>query len=992
MPSPLTQAGAITEPSEFAPLHTNRFMTGLWTNRNELRDAATPFLYEKFYSASRYDSLLGGLNGELTPKMSMARRAGFSVYNSQTFPAIRGFYGFRTFSTDSETIRLIADTAAHVYDATGPSRKLNIWNKAAGAGESVFQSVGNTMFWGDGVNQKKWLQTTTVWLASTLETAGTMIVDSNNNLQVAFGAVAAGIVSTTISDAPHAIGFPVTQSRVTIQLDTTTSPFLSGEVTFNGVTQATVLSGESFPFTNLGSGVIQVTVPYIPAVSTVADSGIAYTLGDDTTVTGTTGTTQPTWNTSPFSPTIDGSVIWICKGSSVQNWGIDPPTVAPTTAQVPLVNSFPAWAANTYYFTQQLIVDPSNTLLLQLLQDGVTASSPPGTFSPVIGHATTDGTAVWQTMYSGTPLSAWSPGDPISFGFNPYTTYTIGGTAYVFRVIQQGTTGSSAPAFTSTLNSLTNDADVVWQNVGPLLTRAAIGNSQAVARTQTVLDVSGYAQNIDISGISGASAPTWDDSSYGALTVDNTATWSTGDPVSIAATSTATYAFAWGSSTSNGVSTSSPRSLPILQRADNSVLVHGLAPSDPQDDLIIVYRTARGGSTLLYLDTIPAPANPSAGTWSYLDSQPDSALNDLLPAAVSSTNNPPPVGFRPLAYHLNRIFGAVGNVLSWSNGTNQTGNPNQSFTPSNNFVYPAKIVSAWACSLGLIVNTVSEVYIVLGSATDLDPLYTKKYIDGLGILSIHGFTVNKTTPYLMNSVKQVLALDPSSGLTEPGFPIADQFDNGFDPVTVQMAWHDGAHGDSALYVGDGIDSWYRMAALAAPESGQVWSTKGTLAVGYSAMSSVETSPGQRQLLFGPASAGPILFRDPTVKTDNGTTFPWYPIIGSIVLAQPGQLAELSFVTLESDRVGTRPTIGVLLGEIGGATSGNFEKLIQTRQDPPLLPPSLTLFNDRYDFMQNQKTVLCRHLQIRFDWLAEDAPNELLTYTIFGALHNEMKSQ
>jgi hypothetical protein len=84
--SPLTQAGAVSDPSKYAALHTNRFFTGLWTHRNPLRDAAVPFLYEKFYGGTRFDSLIGGVNAEVTSRLTMARRPGQSVYNSQTFP------------------------------------------------------------------------------------------------------------------------------------------------------------------------------------------------------------------------------------------------------------------------------------------------------------------------------------------------------------------------------------------------------------------------------------------------------------------------------------------------------------------------------------------------------------------------------------------------------------------------------------------------------------------------------------------------------------------------------------------------------------------------------------------------------------------------------------------------------------------------------------------------------------------------------------------
>src|SRR5947209_15986052 len=106
MANPLEQAGAVRDPSKYAPIHTNRFFTGLWTHRSPLRDAATPFLYEKFYSGSRYDSLIGGLNCELSSRLTLRRRPGHSVYNSQTFPAIKRFYEFRQFSALTETIRV----------------------------------------------------------------------------------------------------------------------------------------------------------------------------------------------------------------------------------------------------------------------------------------------------------------------------------------------------------------------------------------------------------------------------------------------------------------------------------------------------------------------------------------------------------------------------------------------------------------------------------------------------------------------------------------------------------------------------------------------------------------------------------------------------------------------------------------------------------------------------------------------------------------------
>jgi hypothetical protein len=76
MPGPLQAAGASPEPSEYAPLTMDRYITGLWTQRSPLRDADVPYLYTKFYSASRFDSLIDGLNREVTSRLTIARRPG----------------------------------------------------------------------------------------------------------------------------------------------------------------------------------------------------------------------------------------------------------------------------------------------------------------------------------------------------------------------------------------------------------------------------------------------------------------------------------------------------------------------------------------------------------------------------------------------------------------------------------------------------------------------------------------------------------------------------------------------------------------------------------------------------------------------------------------------------------------------------------------------------------------------------------------------------
>jgi hypothetical protein len=141
------------EPSSFAPLHVNRMLTGLWTNTNPLRDASSSEMTEKFYGG-RQDAIIGGQNCEITPKQTLRRRAGLSIYNGNWFPRINRFYSFNTFSTQSESIRVLADTADHVVDVTGGYVR-ELFEKTGG-GQGHFQSVGNTLYFSDGVSNMQW--------------------------------------------------------------------------------------------------------------------------------------------------------------------------------------------------------------------------------------------------------------------------------------------------------------------------------------------------------------------------------------------------------------------------------------------------------------------------------------------------------------------------------------------------------------------------------------------------------------------------------------------------------------------------------------------------------------------------------------------------------------------------------------------------------------------------------------------------------------------
>src|SRR6185437_8487249 len=121
-----------------------------------------------------------------------------------------------------------------------------------------------------------------------------------------------------------------------------------------------------------------------------------------------------------------------------------------------------------------------------------------------------------------------------------------------------------------------------------------------------------------------------------------------------------------------------------------------------------------------------------------------------------------------------------------------------------------------------------------------------------GLLNYNAFDINGTTLYLLTSDRQMVSLDLSSGASEVGFAIGDQFDHtNWDPTTANVTWHISGSADKGLYVSDNSTGWFRMYPTPAPETGLTWAPFASLQGGCSMIQSVETVPGSHQLLVGP---------------------------------------------------------------------------------------------------------------------------------------------
>lgn len=1093
--SPLQTAGAQIDPSSAAPLHTNEFFTGMWTQGNPLGSGAVPFLYQKFYSAQRYDRIVAGQNIEITSKLTLARRPGNSVYNAGPFPPINRFIEFRVFQNQAENIRIMAscDAAAGsihgtVRDVTAGSNQ-TIWTKSVAAGKTAFQPVDNILYFADGVDAKKWIQSGQAWAATlaaniasiqvvtydagtpsqwtalivnltapapalqagtqvtfagithypalngqtlvwtpigsptanqiifkyaganygpTADTGtvtgsnvtfapGQFIIDSNNNVQLAMGSQTATI--THIQVEAYSPG----GRKVTLWFDPANPLNIESDIalTLAGLTTVPSLNGTT-PYTTIVVSSSQVVISGlffgVPIVAYSVETGTA------TTGTGITGAAAPAWNATQGLATQDNTLQWVNMGPSVQNWGADGPTAAPTVTQAAAPSIYPDWAASTWYAPKFVIVD-SNGNLQQLTTAGTTGGAAP-VWNVTVGGVTADNTANWTNLGTG----AWVASHAYAVGAVVQATYTytitvpqgqlINGqwqTVYVqqqvtitsfFTCITAGTSDVNAPNWVNGLNTTTNDHDVVWQNNGT--PPGWPGAAAALSLATKVLDANGSIQVAQVMGASGAAAPTWA-TDIGATTPDNSQRWLNQGPYAAANQYAWMWAYSGKNSITGHITTASPISAALVVAARNLAVIQGLGMADPQLDKIVLWRTVQNGSLLLYDDEF---TNPGAGrAWVYTDTNQDPSstaspskgqLNFLITAPINSVNNRPPAGFIPQAFYLGRIWGYVGNRLVWSGGPDTiTGAGNEAFPPLNQTTFPSAGVTCWATSIGLICYTRSDVWVVLGQGTANSPFYVVNFQAGVGLANQDAFTVNGSTAYGMLTSGQMVSMDPGAGELEIGFPIGDQFDELYSQANTYCAWHQGSSADMALYVADGSMGWFRMAAVAAPESGNVWSNRALIQGGVKAIASLEIQPGVRRLLLGPSATGPILMRDMSARTDNGATYEAHADIGSIQMAQPGMTVGVQFITTEELAIaGKSPvTVSTLFDEI----VGNYSPLRFVTNDPPNLEPSKSVTAQRAWCSQDANVSICRNMMVRLGWAAEDAANELFTYTIYGRL-------
>lgn len=959
----LEQAGAAREPSQYAALTMDRAITGMWTQRSALRDAAVPYVYGKFYSASRFDSIIDGVNRELTSKLTVGRRAGLSVYNSNNFPAINSLYSWNKVVNGQESVRVIADGVDGViYDATAGG-KTTIFTKSGGAGKARFQSVNSALYFCDGVENKKYLQPGG-WLANTsIATTkyliGTTVIDTNKKIQYLISFQVGNITSVQVASNVATMIF--NNTNFTLQAGMSFSPAgLSGASFLNGqrlIATSVIPSGATYIVT-----AVVIHIPY----ATTADTGTATTT--DVGTPATTGGSAPSWAAGTGGSTTDGLSTWKNFGIPLFDWGPPPaPTLAPTLGQVGSGAIF-FWKPHSAY-GGQFIVDSAG-----FIQQG---------FSIVVGGV--DGV-------TGSVLPTFShiyPGGP------------------------------------GTGNFSVQDGGVTWFCCGTLSTiwlgsTAFLGGFGGA----TIVDTNGNLQQCAVSGTTGGTVPVWNTALAG-TTTDGGATWINKGPVLALSFRGCKYGYAYHC-IDGSVSTLSDLS-PSTNGLLAGALVGGVGSGDATCDSVWVFRTVDNGSIPLYLASIPNPGAGAFWSFTDRNSDfflnafivgPQANSNNPPPVGMTAPFYH--LG-RMWAIYQNTVICSGGPNTLVGNGN--TAFPGTTFPIPEQ---PVRLVATMTTAgPALMIWGMANRWLILGTGTTGDPFRQAAHYDSVGILNYDAVAQVGSTFYAFEvaglidgkPVGCLASCDPGGGYTEVGFAIGDQFANVttgaggrepnsgvplgalYDPSTTFVTFARLSSGDTGVYVSDGSVGWFRLSPIASPESGYLWSPRAVIVGGTSAVQAIETQPGITQLLVGPSVAeapGPILFRDETVNADwfDGVyePFPSYDVKGCIQLCLSGEVAEIAHVHLVSAAVGARPSVGLLFGEIEASTAAPFAWYDRTSTDPPLLAESVSVFSDRYTMLSKSVTPKCIFFQLGMDYGIQAAPDETLLFSVFGAKSAERRDQ
>jgi len=954
-------------------VHIKQWYSGLHTNR-----AATNTPIRRILGGviPLNDTLIDGLNMEITPANTLARRPGWPKYCTATYGA--DVPKALTGCVLNGNLFRILDTDTHVsiFDTTSIT---NILTKAT-TGQSYFKQVGNVLFFSDGAENKKWTGYSDISSTVATPTNNGIITPtsaptlSNLNLYDTVGAVqhphawVAGYTYANTTSAAQNYFFLAPTGEVQWAVIARGTTLSSSKTAPNwaanyGIFGATTVDGE-MSWTNCGPIGVWAANTAFKNAAYVATHPLSATASQATLTT--SGSTSYNWITTITSQNPSGTAV----GFYYQSPGIIGNT---NTLKIEgLGFNIPAAATITGIevdvYRRQNIINGVSDVTVQLLKAGVATGNNKALSGswPMVQAPFLPGTTIYDMRVQGTGGIEQVYGGPSDLWGAAWTPTDINNSTFGIQMVANvNTTHNTTGSMTSPNDSLLSLSCPVTFTVYYVAGAADISGT---VYAQIITDSNNNLQRVKTAGTSGGSVPTWS-TTIGGTTTDGTITWEclgTANQLPVLFNWSYGYSYHTTDGGSTHTSTLSPLltiSAPII---GTGVTLNGVGSSDTtQCDRADLYRTADGGSLLLY-DTSTPNLN-SAVSWT--DTATDSDLNFELIGPVADANDPPPAGMTLLEYHQGRLWGAVGTFLYFSAGPDCiNGDGNQAWPPANVFEFDSAITALAATSLGLVVFTADGEHIVLGGP-QTQTFWVKDLNSDRGVLTQNCVAQDGDRLIIYTTNRQLFMQDPQSE-EEIGFTVAPTIAATFAPLTTFVQTHRSGQ-DQGIFLSDGSTHTMRYNLTS-----QSWDVLATPVGGIGPLASIQTALGTKTLVS--TSNGFIVNRDPTTFQDSGSSYTGYATVGSITLSEAGdeQAASLKTVVVTSAAVGTALAVSVLPNEI----SGSFTSIPLQTSDPYQLTASSTINMKRYDWKGVQSALpnWIRHLQVKVTLPTEAAKNEIYT--------------
>lgn len=949
-------------------IHIKQWHSGLHTNRAATSTPVRPTLGG---AIALNDTLWDGLNMEITPANTLARRPGWPKYCSTSYSDTA--LGLTSCVLNGTLFKLL-DTSTHVavFDTTTIS---NILTKASTSSQTFFKQVGNVLFFSDGAENKKW--------TGYADPANLVLSTPTNNGIVAPTA-APTITKLNLYDTvgttqyPHAWVAGYTYSNTTSAAQNYFFLAPTGEIQWAVIARGTTLtSAKAAPnwaanYGSFGSRTVDGEMLWTnsgPIGSWIANTAYAnagYVATHPLSATSTqatmttSGSTNYNWHTTVDAQNPTGTAAGFYQ-STPNTGNTNTLKITGLGFNVPAGATIKGIEVDVYRRTNR--TNGVNDVTVKLLKAGVATGNNKATsgFWPVVAppplfgglggvqQLTVQGTGGIEQVYGGaTDLwgAAWTPTDvnDATFGFEiianvASTSWTTGGITFV--------DGNAQTPVTVKVYYI-----------------AAASDISGTVYAQVIEDSNNNLQRVKTAGTSSGSQPTWS-TTIGGTTTDGGVTWEclgTANQLPVLFSWSYGYSYHTADIDSEHTSTLSPLltfSGPIV---GDSVTLNGTGSSDTQCDRADLYRSADGGSLLLY-DTSASNVN---GPVSWTDTSTDQDLNFEIIGPVANANDPPPSGMTMIESHQGRLWGAVGANLNFSAGPDCiNGDGAQAWPPANQFTFDSPITALAATSIGLVVFTVDGEHIVLGGP-QARTFWVKDLNSDRGVLAQNCVAQDGDRLIIYTTNRQLFMQDPQNE-DEIGFNVAPALASTFSPLTASLVTHRSGQ-DQGLFISDGSAHTMRYNL-----NSQSWDVLATPVAGIGPLASIQTALGTKTLVS--TAGGYIVNRSTTTFQDSGSSYAGFATVGSLTLSEAGlDAAHLGSVLVTSAAVGTALTVSVLPNEI----SGSFTALGTAVADPWRLPASSTLTMNRYDWntvatpLSNQ----LRHIQVKITLPTEAAKNEI----------------